>query len=287
MRLTFTQVDVFSSVAMAGNPVAVVHNADELQPEQMRRFARWTNLSETTFLLNPDSADADFALRIFTPTGELPFAGHPTLGSCHAWLSSRDIPRQGSYVQECPLGLIEVRRDGDRLAFAAPPLQRTGEVDDADLAEIVAGLGLQPSDVVAAQHIDNGPPWVGLLLKDAAQTLALTPRMDQLRHWVGVIAPHPAGAETDYEVRAFAPSAGMPEDPVTGSLNAGLAQWLIAADLAPTSYTVAQGTVLQRAGRVFIDQRDDTVWVGGHTTTRISGTVRFDPPAERDVTDAR
>lgn len=278
MRLTFSQVDVFSPVSLGGNPVAVVHGADDLTTEQMARFASWTNLSETTFLLHPTHPDADYALRIFTPNGEIPFAGHPTLGSCHAWLSSRDIPRSGSYVQECAIGLVEVRQDGDRLAFAAPPLRRSGDLETHERDEIVRLLGLSDDDVVHAQHVDNGPPWVGLLLASAERVLELTPNLVELRHFVGVIGPHAPGGEADFEVRAFAPTAGVPEDPVTGSLNAGLAQWLIGAGIAPATYVAAQGTALGRVGRVHVDRHDGAIWIGGAATTVIGGTVRFEKP---------
>lgn len=276
LTFSFSQVDVFSARAMGGNPVAVVHGADRLTDQQMAAFARWTNLSETTFLLTPTHDDADYRLRIFTPSGELPFAGHPTLGSCHAWRSTRESNRSSDrYVQECAVGLITVRQDEDRLAFAAPPLLRSGEVDDETLFEVCRGLRLDPDAVAAAEWIDNGPGWVGLLLDDAESVLTIRPDLSALTHAVGVVAPQEPGRDSAFEVRAFAPGLGLREDPVTGSLNAGLAQWLIGSGRAPSRYVAAQGTVLGRHGRVHVELDGDDIWVGGVTTTRISGTVRF------------
>lgn len=273
---SFSQVDVFSTAPMGGNPVAVVHGADGLSDEQMLAFARWTNLSETTFLLTPTDPEADYRLRIFTPSGELPFAGHPTLGSCHAWLHTREFHREGStVVQECGAGLVRVRHLDDRLSFAAPPLIRSGAVQSQTLTPVVAALGLTAADVQASNWVDNGPGWLGLLLNDASTVLALRPDFSALTEAVGVIGPHPAGGDADFEVRAFAPAHGIVEDPVTGSLNAGLAQWLMRADRAPRSYVAAQGTALGRTGRVHLDHLDDDIWVGGATKTRISGTVKL------------
>src|SRR5436190_17868543 len=252
MPLPFRQVNVFSPDPLLGNPVAVVHDADALTDEQMAAFARWTNLSETTFLLRPTAGEADYRLRIFTPGGELPFAGHPTLGSAHAWLEAGGVPRDEQVVQECEVGLVRLRRD-ERLAFAAPPLIRSGAVDQADLDRIVTALRIGRDDVVDGQWVDNGAGWVAVLLRDAAAVLALDPdfaRFDGLD--IGVAGLHPPGGDAHLEVRAFAPEVGIPEDPVTGSLNAGLAQWLSGNGTLPPSYVAAQGTALGRAGRVHI-----------------------------------
>jgi PhzF family phenazine biosynthesis protein len=276
MQLPFRQVNVFSPEPLLGNPVAVVHDADALTDEQMAAFARWTNLSETTFLLRPTAGDADYRLRIFTPGGELPFAGHPTLGSAHAWLEAGGVPRGEGLVQECGVGLVRVRRD-EQLAFAAPPLIRSGPVQETDLDRIVTALRIDRDDVVDGQWVDNGAGWVAVLLRDAAAVLALDPdvaRFDGLD--IGVAGLHPAGGDTQVEVRAFAPDVGIPEDPVTGSLNAGLAQWLTGNGTLPPSYVAAQGTALGRAGRAHVDtDSDGTIWVGGATVTTISGRVDF------------
>lgn len=269
----FRQVDVFSPLPLLGNPVAVVHDADGLTDEQLAAFARWTNLSETTYLLAPTVPGADYRLRIFTPGGELPFAGHPTLGSAHAWLEAGGMPAHTTtVVQECGAGLVRVRR-GDRLAFAAPPLRRSGPVEAADRARIVTALDVPATAVLDAQWIDNGPGWVGVLLADAQQVLDLRPRWAAFGDLeIGVLGPHRTGAGADVEVRAFCPQHGIHEDPVTGSLNAGLGQWLAGGRL-PTSYVAAQGTVLGRRGRVHVDRVGDDVWVGGDTLTTIHGTV--------------
>jgi PhzF family phenazine biosynthesis protein len=273
--LPLSQVDVFATEPLLGNPVAVVHDADGLDDDEMAAFARWTNLSETTFLLTPTDPAADYRLRIFTPSGELPFAGHPTLGSAHAWLEASGAPASDHVVQECGAGLVTVRRDtgSGRLAFAAPPLVRSGPVEDADLATAVAGLGIERSDVLDASWVDNGPGWLGLLLTDAATVMACRrgPGFADLK--VGVVGARPAGDECAVEVRAF---YGGFEDPVTGSLNAGIAQWLVGrADgwALPASYVAAQGTALQRRGRVHVDVVDGVVWVGGGTRTTVTGSV--------------
>lgn len=270
----FSQVDVFSAEPLLGNPVAVVHDADGLTDEQMAAFARWTNLSETTFLLRPTDPAADYRLRIFTPGGELPFAGHPTLGSAHAWLEAGGGPADPAVlVQECGAGLVRLRR-GSGLAFAAPPLRRSGPADAGTVERIAAGLRVPVSDIVAAEWVDNGPGWVAALLRDADAVLALAPdfvAMGDLQ--VGAVGRYPAGGEADVEVRAFCPDLGVPEDPVTGSLNAGLAQWLIGAGELPPSYVASQGTVLGRRGRVHVERVDDTVWIGGATRTTIAGEV--------------
>jgi PhzF family phenazine biosynthesis protein len=269
--MRFSQVDVFSSAPLLGNPVAVVHDADGLSDDEMAAFARWTNLSETTFLLTPTEPGADYRLRIWTPGGELPFAGHPTLGSAHAWLEAGGVPAGDDVVQECGAGLVRIRRT-EQLAFAAPPLIRSGPVDPADVAAACRALRLPESAVLATEWIDNGPGWMGVLLEDAAAVLALEPDWaafgDLKLGAVGAYAEGPLAVE----VRAFCPGYGMPEDPVTGSLNAGVAQWL-AGDRLPASYVASQGTALGRAGRVHVETVDGQVWVGGDTATTISGTV--------------
>ncbi|WP_067432282.1 PhzF family phenazine biosynthesis protein [Nocardioides jensenii] len=272
----FSQVDVFATAPLTGNPVAVVHDAIGLTDEQMAAFARWTNLSETTFLLPPTDPRADYRLRIFTPSAELPFAGHPTLGSAHAWLENGGTPAsRDGVVQECGIGLVELRRDGSALAFRAPGFLRSGTVDDATLARAVAALGVPPEKVRAANWIDNGPGWLGLLLDSAEDVLALAPDHAAIGDLdLGVIGPHAPGGPADFEVRAFCPELAVPEDPVTGSLNAGFAVWLIGAGVARSSYTVRQGTALGRAGdvRITTDAAGDQ-WVGGASTTVVRGTV--------------
>jgi PhzF family phenazine biosynthesis protein len=273
----FSQLDVFTSVPLRGNPLAVVHDAQGLTDAQMADIARWTNLSETTFLLPPDDAEADYRVRIFTPGGELPFAGHPTLGSCHAWLAAGGVPRDpGVVVQQCGVGRVRVRKDGERLAFAAPALRRTGPVEPTLRAQAVAALGLADAQVLRLEWIDNGPGWMGAMLADAATVLALQPDFAAMRGLkLGVVGPHPAGSDCQFEVRAFVPGLGVPEDPVTGSLNAGLAQWLIGAGLAPAAYVAAQGAALGRAGRVFVQRDGADVWIGGAVCPVITGMVRL------------
>lgn len=271
----FTQVDVFTDQPLRGNPLAVVHGADALSDAQMLAFAQWTNLSETTFLLQPTDPAADYRVRIFTPGGELPFAGHPTLGSCHAWLAAGGAPRaRGMAVQQCGVGLVRIRLSGESAAFAAPPL-RMEPVDDAMLDAVLSALGLRRDQVRASQWLDNGPKWLGLLLDSADTVLAIEPDHAVLKGLakVGVVAPHAAGSECQFELRAFAAAVGIPEDPVTGSLNAGVAQWLIGAGLAPPRYVAAQGARLGRAGRVSIEQEGRTLWVGGHSVSCIQGSV--------------
>ncbi len=280
----FDQVDVFGSAPLAGNPLAVVHDATGLDDARMAALARWTNLSETTFLLPPTQPGADYRVRIFTPGGELPFAGHPTLGSCWAWLAAGGVPRApGVVVQECGVGLVRVRRDAarpQRLAFAAPPLRRSGPLEEAEVHRMAAALGGARGDVLRHQWIDNGPGWCALMLRDAAQVRALTPDFAALGSVkLGVVGAEAAGAETAFEVRAFVPGLGVPEDPVTGSLNAGLAQWLIGAGLAPARYVAAQGSALGRAGRVHVERDDGeaaagaTIWIGGDVQGVVSGHI--------------
>lgn len=275
----FKQVDVFTPVAYRGNPLAVVLDGTGLSDEQMQRFATWTNLSETTFLLPPTQDGADYRVRIFTPGGELPFAGHPTLGTCHSWLQAGGEPRRGDViVQECKQGLVNLRRQGERLAFAAPASKR-GAPSPAVLAQVAGALGLKASQVIAAQSLDNGPVWLGLLIDDPQSVLALKPDHAALRasgQKVGVAARYrdARDGEPMLEVRAFADPIGVPEDPVTGSLNASLAQWLMDEGHMPTRYLAAQGACLGRAGRVYVGRDDDgQVWVGGQTVTCIEGSV--------------
>jgi PhzF family phenazine biosynthesis protein len=275
MKRRYHQVDVFTDRPLLGNALAVVHGADGLDEATMAAFARWTNLSETTFLLPPTQPGADYRVRIFTPFGELPFAGHPTLGSCWAWLAAGGVPREAGFVvQECGVGLVRVRREGTRLAFAAPPLRRSGPLDAALLQHITQVLGLADGDIVQHQWVDNGPGWCAVMLPSAAQVLALQPDRVALGDLkLGVIGAHAPGHDAAFEVRAF--FGGGLEDPVTGSLNASLAQWLIGAGLAPVSYVAAQGSALGRAGCVHLQAEGATVWVGGDVTPVIEGSVEL------------
>ena len=306
----FKQVDVFGVSAYLGNPLAVVLDGSDLSDQEMQHFASWTHLSETTFLLPPSeagaAAGADYRVRIFTPGAELPFAGHPTLGSCHAWLEAGGKPKaQEVIVQECAFGLVQIRRDAARLRFAAPALQRR-PVEATLLAEIAAALGVNAERIRAAQLLDNGPVWLTLLLDSRQTVLQLSPdhpALKNLGYKVGVAAIQSAAPTTvliarsnrearasstrsassavtpdlpAVEVRAFAASVGVNEDPVTGSLNASLAQWLIADGLAPAVYIAEQGHCLGRAGRVHIEQDElGQVWVGGESVTCVEGTVKL------------
>ena len=271
----FRQVDVFTACALQGNPLAVVVDAEDLDDAQMAAFARWTNLSETTFLLPPTDPQADYRVRIFTPGGELPFAGHPTLGSCHVWLASGGVPRGDDVVQQCAVGLVRIRRDGARLAFAAPPLRRSGTVEAEVLVQIARGLSIAPGAIRASQWVDNGPGWVAVMLGSRAEVLALQPDYAALQSLkLGVVGPWDGG-DAQFEVRACSGATPGYEDPVTGSLNASLAQWLIGAGLAPQRYTASQGTALQRRGRVSLVREGETVWVGGEVAEVIEGTVRL------------
>ena len=296
----FKQIDVFTATPYFGNPLAVVLDGNGLDDAAMQRFARWTNLSETTFVLPPTQSTADYRLRIFTPGGELPFAGHPTLGSCHAWLEAGGQPKNTEFiVQECAKGLINIRRHeaSSRLAFAAPSLLRSAP-EAALLAQVASALGITETQISAAQLLDNGPVWLGLLLDSPETVLQLLPNHQELAKLgvkvgtAGIYAPtsspliaranREAQAFTqtasdpapDLEVRAFAACIGINEDPVTGSLNASLAQWLMADGLMPTHYTASQGVCMGRAGLVDL-QRDTQgqVWVGGQLVTCIAGTV--------------
>jgi len=283
----FQQVDVFTATPYLGNPLAVVLDGSGLSTEAMQAFTNWTNLSECTFVLPPTQAGADYKVRIFCPGRELPFAGHPTLGTCHAWLLAGGQPQGEHIVQECGVGLVTIRRDAQRLAFAAPPLLKSGPLPEADVALIARGLGVAREDIVAHAWCDNGPNWRGVMLRSAEQVLALKPDGAVLagldvgvvgpRGKVGVTAPQAPGGDTDFEVRAFFPgNNGLTEDPVTGSLNAALAQWLMGAGLAPSRYVAAQGTALGRAGRVHIERDDEgSIWVGGDSVSCISGQVKL------------
>ncbi|MDM0108625.1 PhzF family phenazine biosynthesis protein [Variovorax sp. J22R24] len=294
----FKQVDVFTSTPYFGNPLAVVLDGSGLDDAEMQRFAKWTNLSETTFLLPPTEPTADYRVRIFTPGGELPFAGHPTLGSCHAWLQAGGKPKSSSHiVQQCAQGLVPIQREGERLVFAAPPLRRSAPSPTL-LAKVAAALGLKAQQIVAAQLLDNGPVWLGLLLDDADTVLALKPDHRMLRELgqkVGVAGiwstddspplivrsnrearafARTEEAPAGIEVRVFAAPVGIEEDPVTGSFNASLAQWLIADGQMPERYVAAQGQTLGRSGRVHVTRdADGQVWVGGSSVTCIDGTV--------------
>jgi PhzF family phenazine biosynthesis protein len=278
MPRPFQLVDVFGQGDFTGNPLAVVLEAAGLDADTMQRIARWLNLSETTFLLPPTTRDADYRVRIFTLDRELPFAGHPTLGSCHAWLTAGGQPRRADeVVQECGAGLVTVRRDGARLAFAAPPLIRTGPVDDAKLAEAAQVLRIAREDIQDARWVDNGPGWMAVRLPSAAAVLALEPlRAYERRIEIGVVGAHAPGGDADYEIRALFSDAhgAIIEDSVTGSLNASVAQWLFASGQRSTGYVAAQGTRLGRQGRVYID-RDEAgqVWVGGSTRSLVSGSL--------------
>jgi PhzF family phenazine biosynthesis protein len=275
----FKQIDVFTTTPYRGNPVAVVLDGQGLSTEEMQRFAHWTNLSETTFVLPPTRQGADYRVRIFTPVAELPFAGHPTLGTCYAWLSELSeqerTARGDVVVQECAAGLVTVRTTQDGLAFAAPPLVRSGPVDEDVIKHVAECLRIPRQDIVDAEWADNGPGWVAVLLADADAVLALRPGAVDMD--IGVAGPHPAGSPHRFEVRAFFPKDGATvEDPVTGSLNASLAQWLLRTGRATAPYVASQGTALGRAGRVHITQDDQgTVWVGGGTVTCVSGHVEL------------
>lgn len=275
-ELDFQQVDVFGSAAFRGNPLAVVHGADGLTDAQMAAFANWTNLSETTFLLRPTHPQADYRVRIFTPQRELPFAGHPTLGSCHAWLTAGGVPRGRDIVQECGAGLVAIRRGADGgLAFAAPPLLRSGAVEPEVLDRLRRAFGVSEDAVVASSWVDNGPGWAVVMLRSREEVLAVRPDYAPIKGMsVGLVGPWAPGGEAQFELRAFSGHGGY-EDPVTGSLNASVAQWLIGAGLAPDRYVAAQGTVLGRAGRVALARDTDAVWVGGATRTCIAGRVTF------------
>lgn len=274
----FRQVDVFTAEPTRGNPVAVVLDADDLSDAEMAAVARWTNLSETAFVLTPTVPAADYRVRIFTPGSELPFAGHPTLGTAHAWQDAGGAPATpGRVVQECGIGLVGLRQDGGRLAFAAPPVTASAVAADV-VAAATAALGVDPAAVLDARLLVNGPTWLTLRLDSAATVLALEPDMAALAALdgvsdVGVVGAHPAGADVAVEVRGFAPAQGIPEDPVTGSLNAAVAQWLQGEGVLPDAYVAAQGTAVGRAGRVHVVREGETTWIGGDTLTVVAGTA--------------
>lgn len=275
----FTQADVFTAEPLLGNPVAVIHDADGLSDQQMAAVARWTNLSETTFLLPPSDPSADYRVRIFTTGGELPFAGHPTLGTAHAWLAAGGVPADGGVVvQECGVGLVEVRRR-ERLAFAAPPLMRSGPVDTADLDAVLAATGVAPDTVVDAGWVDNGPGWVALELRSVRDVLAAQPVLGGFAGFsCGLVARYadddPGRDGRDAEVRAlFESGTGWIEDPVTGSLQAGVAQWLIGVGRLPSSYVAGQGQRVRRDGRVHVEQVGDRTWIGGDVITVVRGEL--------------
>lgn len=287
----FAQVDVFTAVPYLGNPVAVVLDAGGIDDPEMARFARWTNLSETTFVLPPTDPAADYRVRIFTPGAELPFAGHPTIGTCHAWLEAGGRPRDDRFiVQECGVGLVTLRRDAGRLAFAAPPLLRSGPVDDPDLEAACRVLAIDCGQVVDAQWADNGPGWLAVRLGSAEAVLAIEPDFGAAESFdIGVVGPHPLGVVGPHldaargteapaiEVRAFFRAGSVAaEDPVTGSLNAAIGQWLLAEGAVTAPYVAAQGTALGRAGRVHVSVGDGEVWVGGDAVTCVTGTVAID-----------
>lgn len=280
MTHEFELVDVFGTGPFSGNPLGVVHDAEGLDTETMHAITRWLNLSETCFLLPPTDAGADYRVRIFTLERELPFAGHPTLGCAHAWLAGGGTPKQsGIVVQECPAGLVRVRRNAAGLAFAAPPLVREGPVDEDKVAELAGVLNIDRGAIVEARWADNGPGWIGLRLGSAAEVLALEPaRHLRERLDLGVVGPHPAGSEVAYEIRVFFSDhhGTVLEDPVTGSFNASAAQWLLGSGLATAPYVAAQGTRLGRDGRIQVDQdTDGTIWIGGRTETFFSGRTHF------------
>ncbi|MEY4989109.1 MAG: hypothetical protein RI933_742 [Actinomycetota bacterium] len=276
----FAQVDVFSRIPYLGNPVAVVLDADGLSDESMQRLARWTNLSETTFILSPTTAEADYRLRIFTPGGELPFAGHPTLGSAHAWLENGGKPKvTGQLVQECGVGLVALNQseEGSQLSFRAPATMKSGPLEPGLLSKIVSALGVDESEVVAHQYVDNGPGWVCVQLTSAARVLAVDPKFDDDSDlMLGILGAYPSGGESAFELRAFAPKIGVYEDPVTGSLNASVAQWLFRTGVVANSYQASQGQRVGRQGTISLSvDGNGEVWVGGPTVTCIRGKIEI------------
>ena len=276
MKRRFAQIDVFSSKPYRGNPVAVVVDCDGLDDGEMQQFARWTNLSETTFLLPPSNPAADYRVRFFTPTEELPFAGHPTLGSACAWSIHGGTPRSdNTIIQECEVGLINLRRDGNSLSFAAPSLLRSGLVEESLVTEAAESLGIAREEIIDSAWIDNGPGWLGIQLASAEQVLAIKPQKTNLT--LGVVGAYPAGSRFAYEVRAFYSSGGVTvEDPVTGSLHASTAQWLISAGRFVPPYLASQGKAIGHAGEVQVSMDESKqVWIGGVVTACIGGTVEI------------
>jgi PhzF family phenazine biosynthesis protein len=277
VRRRFSQVDVFGSGACSGNPVAVVLDTEGLSEDEMQRFARWTNLAETTFVLPPTRPEADYRVRIFTPVLELPFAGHPTLGTCQAWLQGGGEPRDaGELIQECDAGLVRIRREGEgRLAFAAPPLVRSGPASGADVTKVAAALRVDPGEMLAVEWVDNGPGWICALFESAERVLELRP--GALDFDLGAVGFHPPGSEAAIELRAWAPVNGLAaEDPVTGSLNASVAQWLLGNGRLTAPFVATQGSAIDRAGRIEISQdADGTIWVGGRAETVVAGSVEL------------
>lgn len=278
MDRPFTLVDVFGEHPLSGNPLAVVHDAEGLDTDEMMRITRWLNFSETTFLLPPSVPGADYLVRIFTLERELPFAGHPTLGTCRAWLARGGVARDSSVVvQQCGAGLVPIRRTENRLAFAAPPLLRSGPVDEATLGDVAKFLHIQRSSIVDAQWVDNGPGWVAVLLASAKAVLNVSSvARHPTRAEIGVVGPHEAGAPADFELRAFFTdqTGAVREDPVTGSLNASIAQWLFSSGRAVDSYVAAQGTAIGCAGRIYLHRDSDgQVWVAGAAEVISSGVL--------------
>ncbi|MFN3257749.1 MAG: PhzF family phenazine biosynthesis protein [Ilumatobacter sp.] len=282
MQRRFDQVDVFASDAFSGNPLAVVHDAHGMTTEQMLAFTAWTNLSEATFLLPPTDPAADYRVRIFCPGRELPFAGHPTLGTCAAWLAAGGVPQRGDrIVQECGAGAVPIRIDGDRLAFAAPPMLRSGPIEPDLLATRLDALAIDSGDVIEAAWIDNGPGWMGVLLASSDAVLDVSlPSGTHPAFDVGLVGLRADGDECAIEVRGLFADAGglVREDPVTGSLNASVAQWLEATGHVSLPYVASQGTNLDRRGRVVVERVGDDIWIGGRVDIRITGIVDIAAP---------
>lgn len=273
----FKQVDVFTTHLGAGNPVAVVLDGESLTDVEMARFAAWTNLSETTFVLPPTDVGADYRVRIFTPNQELPFAGHPTIGTCHAWLEAGGQPASADQiVQQCGAGLVTLRRIDGRLAFETPPCTRSGPVSDELRTTMLADLGLLPGQVVDVAWADNGPGWVAVLVSSVEVLRNLTPSLSSIEVKAGVAALTGATdpAEAALEVRAFFYAGGTREDPVTGSLNGSVAQWLVRNGTIAAPYLASQGVSMGRDGRVHVTPGDgEALWVGGDAVTGVDGTV--------------
>ncbi|MHA3683475.1 PhzF family phenazine biosynthesis protein [Leucobacter sp. HY1908] len=273
----YSEVDVFSSTPYFGNPLAIVHGADDLTTDEMQRFAKWTNLAETTFLLRPADPAADYRVRIFSATQEFPFAGHPTLGSAFAWLQAGGVPAQaGTIVQECGAGLVRVRVDGQKFSFLAPPLTRFEPVEESLVQELAAALGVPRERILDASWLVNGPEWIGVRLSSAQEVLALSPDPADLGSLsIGVVGPYAPGGDVQFEVRAFLGGDPVWEDPVTGSLNAGLAEWLTSVGIADRQYVAAQGTAIGYQGRVHVSVEDDGIWIGGTVSSCVRGEVNL------------